>query len=135
MLCKDAQSGMTLPEVLISVAILAIGSVYVLRALSTISYTQALTETRAAAYLFSASKMAEVAGMVAAKAERKKQSGSFYIEGERGFHWSLKFNAYDADLKLDEVDLNVEWQHGVEKYNYETRFLALPDESNDKNFA
>jgi prepilin-type N-terminal cleavage/methylation domain-containing protein len=118
--CKK---GFTLLEILTSVVILSVGSVFVLRALAQISHTQLLAENRNHAYIISMSKMAELEAEFVEQGDVKEvTSRSARVNGQR-FRWQVTKAPYQEELGLHEVKLTVTWKQGGDDYQVGTSTL------------
>ncbi|MBI3324649.1 MAG: hypothetical protein HYZ92_05155 [Candidatus Omnitrophica bacterium] len=109
---------MTLIEVLISVVILAVGSVVIMEAFGRMAQALAVADDETGAYLFAMEKMAQVElefrqGRLP---EDDKESGSFRL-GDQGFDWTLRMSAVSEEPPVRSVALDVEWQRGAADYS------------------
>ena len=123
-------AGFTLVEVLVSVAILAVGAPLIMHALARASYAHAVAEHHAQAYLFAASKLSEIELAARETRELKDhyEEGSFRI-GNQAFEWQVVATPAADDQDLASVLLTLSWRHGADVY--ERRFetlLRLPPE-------
>ena len=101
-----------------SVVLLSMGAVFMMQALARISYAQAVAEDRRAVYLFSISKMAEVAlkGEQGALSEHGER-GSFRV-GPRAFSWNATAEPLDDDPQGVSVLLTTSWHRGSADFSH-----------------
>ena len=109
---------MTLIEVLLSLAILAIGQVVILQALARGAYALAGAERSSTAYAFAAAKLADLDLSFQQRVE-PKMSGRFG-SGQGAFEWHVDRVPQDDQLRLALVTLTVGWRQG--KHEYASRF-------------
>ena len=113
-----------------SVVLLSMGAVFIMQALARISYAQAVAEDRRAVYLFSISKMAEVAlaveqGTLSEHGER----GSFRV-GPRAFSWEATAEPLADDPQGASVLLTTSWHRGsVDFSQHVTTIVRTPHAS------
>ena len=108
--------GLTLVEVLVSVAILSTGAVLLMEALARISHTQMVAEDRATATLFAASKLAEVE--LAFQEHRDAEEpmrGSLRI-GDQAFEWHVSRSPPSDGSTVQPVVLAVAWRRGLHTF-------------------
>ena len=130
MISRTGNSGLTLIEVLVSVAILSMGAVVVMQALARTAQAQALAEDRAQAYIVGASKMAEAElSTLAGTALPEHEDGHVRVS-EQAFEWSINTVLEAEDPSLQLVMFAVTWQRG--QYTYQqavSTLVRLPQES------
>lgn len=112
---------MTLVEVLISVAILAIGAVLIMQALARGAFAQALAQHRATAYAFAAAKLADLE-MIAAAGAIPASSGRFWA-GQDAFEWQVGAAPLDDAPELQLLTLTVSWRQG--RHRYESSYSVV----------
>ena len=112
--------GLTLVEVLISIAILAAGSVLIMQALARGASTLALAQRRMTAYSFAASKLADLQ-LAAAEGKTVRTAGQFGADKDR-FEWHLDTSPLEVP-SLQAMTLTVEWRQGGRRY--ESSFSAV----------
>jgi prepilin-type N-terminal cleavage/methylation domain-containing protein len=118
--CQTPWTGFTLVELLISIAILAMGSVLLTQALARGAHALVLAHHRATAHSFAAAKMADLELGLRYGAEIKP-SGQFGA-GRNRFTWQVERTAADLpDLEL--VTLTVGWKQG--RHDHYARFSAV----------
>lgn len=131
------KDGFTLVEILVSVAILSVGSVAVLQALGRSAAALAVAESRSQAHLFSMAKMAEVELAVRSGKRIEEATAGSFREGPRQFSWSLTAHPPpEEDPQMQSVSLIVHWDLGRRRYEYavETAF-RLPKEEGEAEDA
>lgn len=100
--------GLTLIEILVSVAILASAVVLIMQALMRGSYTLQVAENRLRAYVFSVAKLADLELAMAAD-HHVKPNGQFRV-GRDLFEWSLETTPSLDDPQLSLMTLTVGWR-------------------------
>ena len=113
--------GLTLIELLISVAILASAAVIIMQALARGAYTLALAHNRLRAYAFCASKMADLETHFR-DANPLDTHGEFR-NGRDQFQWHVETSPVSDDPPFELVTLTVGWQQG--RAAYESQVSAL----------
>jgi prepilin-type N-terminal cleavage/methylation domain-containing protein len=107
-------SGLTLIEVLLSLAILAVGEVLVMQALARGASALAAAEHRSTAYAFAAAKLADLE-MSFQQRQELKTNGRFGA-GRDAFEWQVEAAAQDDQPRLELVTLTVDWRQGPHRY-------------------
>lgn len=107
--------GLTLVEVLISVALLAAGSVLVLQALAKGAHVLASARCRAAAHAFASAKLADIELAARQGALPAKTSGTFRQSGAE-FDWAIQAAPTGDTPFLETVTLTVGWRQGPHRY-------------------
>jgi type II secretion system protein I len=116
-------------EVLVSVAILAIGTVVVLQALARTAQAQALAEDRAQAHLIMRSTITEAELAWLGGAAMSDHESGRVQRGAQQFEWLLSTTLTD-DPEVHAVVLTVSWQRGVQTYTEELSALVrVPERS------
>jgi prepilin-type N-terminal cleavage/methylation domain-containing protein len=124
---RGSQHGLTLVEILISVAILASASVLILQAFARGAYTLAAADRRFQAHSFAASKMADV--------ELSLQQGLLptpageFQKGRETFRWRVETAPSAEDPDFEHVTLIVEWSQGRQPYETQVSLLRRLPES------
>ena len=113
--------GLTLIEVLFSLAILAVGEVLIMQALARGAHALAIAERRSTAYAFAAAKLADLEMSFQQRAE-PNMSGRFGA-GQGAFEWRVDSVPQDDQPKLALVTLTVDWRQG--KHEYASRFSTV----------
>ena len=113
--------GLTLVEVLISVAILAAGAGIVLQALARGAHALAAARNRAAAYTFSASKLADLQQRLD-QGEVEKTAGQFGTRAGQ-FDWRVDAAALAGAPDVELVTLTVAWKQG--RHDYAEQFSLV----------
>jgi prepilin-type N-terminal cleavage/methylation domain-containing protein len=119
---KAENKAFSLLELIIAVAVLSIGIVAVLEALSFTARLAGLSSDIVNAVLFSEDKMQELEFK---ESQRLLESEPQEAMGEKGkFKWEY-MNNLDADLGLYKLDFNIKWQRRdrEEKINLNTYLL------------
>ena len=116
----DTRRGLTLIEVLVSVAILAAGAVLILQALATGAYTLNVARNRTQAYTFARSKMADLE-MALRQGEELKTRGRFRM-GREQYRWTLHSSATE-DPEFELITLTVAWRQG--QHDHESQFSTV----------
>ena len=109
---SNPRAGLTLVEVLVSIAILAASLAVILQGLSRAAYLTSVAKHRLQAVSFAQAKLAELELAGAARAELKPD-GDFRI-GRDLFTWHVASSPNDAG---DQVDLTVSWEQGQHPFN------------------
>ena len=105
--------GLTLIEILISIAILAGGSVMVMQALARGAYALSVATNRMRVYEFSRAKMADL-DITLERNREPKPRGRFRM-GRESFNWSVVMLP-TSDPELQQVTLTVTWDQGRQTY-------------------
>ena len=113
--------GLTLIELLVSVAILASASVLVVQAFIRGAYAMTTAANRLRAYEFASAKMADLE-LNLDQGVAPETAGQFRIGGDL-FQWKADMAASDSDPELALVTLTVGWHQGP--HGYETSVSAL----------
>ena len=113
--------GLTLIELLISVAILASAAVIIMQALAHSAYVLALANNRLRAYTFCTSKMADLETHLR-DASPLDTHGEFQI-GQDQFQWHVDTSPVSDDPHFELVTLTVGWEQG--RAAYESQVSAL----------
>ena len=108
-------------EVLLSVAILAIGAVLIMQALARGAYALAVAKYRSTAYAFSEAKLADLE-LSASQGLIPKASGHFGAGQER-FEWTVSATPLEEALPIQRVTLTVGWRQG--RHPYESDFSLV----------
>ena len=114
-------NGFTLVEVLISVAILAVGSVLIMQALARGAYALAVAAQRSTAYSFAAAKLADLE--LSARQGIVPNSAGRFGTGARQCEWRVDASPLDDEPQLALLTLTVGWRQG--RYQYESRFSTV----------
>lgn len=114
------QRGLTLVEILISVAILSAGTVVVMQALAQGAYVLKVATNRMWAYTFSKSKMADLEMSLKQGLELKTR-GTFRM-GHEQFRWEIDTSPMEEPA-LELVTLTVAWRQGA--HDYASRFSTV----------
>ena len=119
--------GLTLVEVLISIAILAVGAVLIMQALARGAQALALARHRATAYSFAVSKLADL-DITSARGSTPKTAGQFGTGPDR-FDWHVEVAPLEVP-SLQVVTLTVEWRQGGQRYesSFSTVQQAPPED-------
>ena len=113
-------------EILISVAILATATVFILQAFARGAYALALAKNRFNAYAFASAKMADLE-LGFSKGVIHKPEGQFRI-GKDEFQWRVEASPVVEDSQLELVTLTVGWQQGRNEYESRVSLLRrLPE--------
>ena len=123
-------TGFSLIETLVSVAILSVGTVVIMQTLANIAHAQMVAEHQASAYVFAASKMADVE-LAARRGETfdDAQHGTFWI-GPQQFNWQVASAEVPEDPTRRHVALSVDWRMGARAYEQRLEtVLKVEDES------
>lgn len=125
-----SRSGLTLVEVLASLVIISIGSVFILQALAKAAHTLTVAENRFLAYAFSASKFAELEVAKAEGLDLPGEEGSFREKGTTfDWFWEVAPSPEEGPF-LGEMRLSVTWKKGRHRYEKTTETLwKLPAET------
>jgi len=118
---RDSRVGFTLVEILVSVAILAVGSVVLCQALARGAYAVALAKRHATAYLFSISKLADLELMLR-QGPLEKTSGQFGA-GRDAFVWKVDAEVSPELPQLQQLKLTVNWKQGDHIYDSELNLV------------
>lgn len=113
--------GLTLIEVMVSVAILASASVLILQALARGAHTLALAKNRLRAYTFASAKLPDVE-LSLAQGNPPTTAGEFRA-GHDQFEWRVDTLADPDTPELQQITLTVAWRQGPTPY--ETRVGTL----------
>ncbi len=107
--------GLTLIELLVSVAILAMGSVLTMQALARVAHAQMVAESMMAAHLFAASKMAALE-LASREGELEPSASGSVGTGDQALRWRATTEAVPEDPAVRAVSLAVAWRHGAQIY-------------------
>jgi prepilin-type N-terminal cleavage/methylation domain-containing protein len=102
--------GLTLVEILVSVAILASAAVLIMQALAKGAYVSTLAHNRLRAYAFSTAKLTDLE--VAFAQGLTPDSEGEFRDGRQSFHWLVETAPAAADPALEQVTLTVDWRQG-----------------------
>ena len=114
-------SGLTLIEILVSVAILASAMVLIMQALARGASALNLARNRLSAYRFSVAKMADLE-LSAGQPSVPRTEGQFRA-GRDEFHWRVEAASSPDEPQLELVNLIVAWDQG--RHTYESQVSAL----------
>ena len=116
-----ARFGLTLIEVLISLAILSIGQVIVMQGLARGAHALAAARYRSTAYTFASAKLAdlELSQQQGAEARLSGRFGS----GQETFNWRVDAVPQEDQPGLELVTLTVDWRQG--QHAYAQRFSTM----------
>ena len=121
-----SKRGLTLIEILISIAILASASVLIMQALVRGAYMLTLAKNRLTAYTFLSAKMADLE-LGFQQGIPPKPSGQFRA-GRDQFQWHLDTAPAAEDARLELVTVTVGWHQGRRDYESHTSLLRrLPE--------
>jgi hypothetical protein len=119
--------GLTLIEILVSVAILAASVVLIMQALLRGTYVLTLAEQRFHAYAFSVGKLADVETALHT-GQSLTPNGRFRI-GKDQFTWQLEAATLPEDSQLELMTLTVEWGAGRQERSTQVGLLRrVPQE-------
>lgn len=108
--------GLTLIEIMVSVVILTVGSIFILRVLAQVSDIQKTVENRSFVHAFATNKMAEIKQTArTAKEPLEKSRGTVRLDDQR-FNWSLESTLKGLQLDLQEITLKVLWKQGSDEH-------------------
>ncbi len=110
---NNRHKGLTLIEVLISVALLSVGIVIILQTFVRSAQTLAYVRDDATAYAFAVVKLADLE-IAWQRGETFKTRGEFTADGQR-YRWFLTSAPLDVP-ELEHVTLNVTWRHGPQQH-------------------
>ncbi|MBI4343451.1 MAG: prepilin-type N-terminal cleavage/methylation domain-containing protein [Candidatus Omnitrophica bacterium] len=117
-----SSKGLTLVEILVSVAILAGGTVLVLQALARGAQALSIARNRSVVYAFSAAKMADLE-LAAHEGGASQREGSF-TQGRERFRWRVEHAPVEASPLLERLSLTVAWRQGARDYAVDTSTLV-----------
>ena len=103
-------TGLTLVEILISVALLASAAVLVMQALAKGAYVSALAHDRLDAYTFASAKLADL-DVAMAQGLVPDPAGQFRV-GRQLYRWHLDTAPVAEHPWLEQMTLTVDWQQG-----------------------
>ena len=140
-----SERGLTLVEVMVSVAILSVAAVLLMGAMGRAYSATAQIEARQEAYSFALSKMGEVElALRAGQGGAEHSGGSFQIE-KRLFRWDLELLPVEEEpleaemekkkrLPRKQASLTVQWEDGsyTQRHRVET-LVILPKEDERGN--
>jgi type II secretion system protein I len=106
--------GLTLVEILVSIAILAGATVFVLQALVRGAHALSLARNRMRAYTFASAKMADLE-LQFRQGLSPDPAGRFRV-GRDQFLWRVSAEPSASDPRLERVTLTVSWQQGAHAY-------------------
>ncbi len=122
--------GLTLVEVLVSVVLIAVGTVVVMQALAKVAQAQAIAEDRAQAYLIASTKMAEAELATMDGTPLSEHDGGHLRVNQQPFDWTLNATTSAEDAQVQAITLAVSWSRGQKTYRQEVSALVrLPQES------
>ena len=130
LLPRAPERGLTLVEVLISIAILASASVLVLQALMRGAYAVALAQNKLRAYAFASAKMADLEISVT-RGVVPKTDGTFGFGHDR-FSWHVDTAIDPGAPQLELVTLTVEFFQGLHPYESQIGGLMRRPETASK---
>ncbi len=107
--------GLTLIEILISVAILSAAVTLILQGLVRGAYVLSVTEHRLKAYVFAMSKLADLETELRQGTQPLSQDGEFR-EGPLRFEWRVDCAPVLEEPMLELVTLTVSWRQGRQTY-------------------
>ncbi len=109
--------GLTLVELLVSIVILSFGTVLIAQALVRIAQAQAIGERYDQAYLFLASKMAELELSVRTEGSLTDgEHGSFRVEAQ-AYQWRVSAQPFAEDVpEMQVVAMTVSWDYAGHAY-------------------
>ena len=110
---RAPRQGLTLVEVLISVAILAVGAVLIMQALARGAYGLTVASNRSTAYAFAAAKLVDLE-LSAQQGTVPKTRGRFRTDRGR-FEWTVHTAPLD-EPQLELIMLTVSWRQGRHAY-------------------
>ena len=111
---KIKPSGFTLVEVLVSVAILSVGSVAVMQALGQTAAALSAAEHRRQAVEISSLKIAEAALTLRTGRELEENNGGTVRLGEQSLIWTLNAVSEKERPRVKTLSLTVEWKDGAQ---------------------
>lgn len=109
--CILHPDGLTLVEVLVSVAILASSTVVILQALARGAYALTAATHRLRAYTFAAQKLADLE--VSATAKLPDRLSGDFTSGKDRYHWRIDAKPAEDEPRLTVLMLTVEWRQGL----------------------
>jgi hypothetical protein len=112
---------LTLVEILISVAILAVGAVLIMQALARGAYALSAAHVRSQVYAFSAAKMADLE-LSLQQGVAPNTEGQFGV-GREQIRWRVKTTLVDDEPELQLVTLIVSWRQG--RHDYESSVATV----------
>ena len=124
------RGGLTLVEVLVSVVIIAIGTVVVMQALARVAQAQVVADDRVQASLVASAKMVEAELATVDGTPLSEHDGGHLRVNEQPFDWTLSAAASAEDPQVQAITLAVSWSRGQKTYRQEVSTLVrLPKES------
>ena len=118
---RSRRGGFTLVEVLISIAILAVGAVLIMQALVRGAYALTVASNRSTVYSFAAAKLTDLE-LSTRQGVAQKSSGRFG-SGAGQFEWQVDASPLDDEPQLSLVTLTVAWRQG--RHRYESHFSTV----------
>ena len=112
--------GLTLIEVLVSVVMLATGTVFIMHAFASAAEAHARLERQTAAWLFAVSKIDEVALALQEGQELGDDEGTFR-SGDQLFVWTVHSEPDAEDPQMLAAGITVTWQRGTDRYERQLR--------------
>ena len=106
-------TGFTLVEVLVSVAILSVGSVAVMQALGQTAAALSAAEHRLQAVELSSSKIAEAVLTLRQGRELEENNGGTVRSGDFSLVWGLQVVSEKERPRVKTLSLTVEWKDGL----------------------
>ncbi len=124
---RNAEDGFSLLEVIVALAIMAMGFTAVLNLFSSSIRSVGMSDQYLKAVTLASSKLSE---LELRDFQTDTLAGTF--EDERGYRWEMNVNPYDSPLndpesriQLSEVHLNVYWQEGKRARNVQLATLRM----------
>ena len=114
---------MTLVEVLVSVAILAVGTVVLMQALGRVSWAVLVGESERETLLFSFSKMGETEWQVQSGLELPEKENGKFSSGGHEFFWRRTIQSDPMQPELKSADFGVTWGTGSARGEYRVETL------------
>ena len=115
--------GFALVEVLMSVAILSVGAVFILQALANVSYAVTVAERQAQCHLFILSKAAELElAFREGRSLEERTQGTFRIQNQR-FDWELHISPVDGPLQVQSMLFSIRWSDAGHTFERELQTL------------
>ena len=124
--------GFTLIEILMSVAILSIGTVLVMQALARAAWGITAAEHRRQACLFSLSKMAEAELTLRTMKELEEHSGGSFQADQQAFVWNLSSMPETEGSPRRLISLAVTWEDGAHRYEHRVQTVLASSKRPDE---
>ena len=109
-----SRRGLTLIEILISVAILASAVVFIMQALARGAYALSLGSNQMRAYTFASAKMADLEVALSQEAAIDEEGSTPSSRDQ--FRWRVAMSPVDDEPQLQLVTLTIEWNQGPRVY-------------------